>query len=126
MTAPARVRAVLFPGDGDPIRVVLIIPSLAVLQALVGGWLEGFTCIGSRVHGYCDEEGKLKGLPVNGVATSVARALGWPAGDLLCGPVVMLGDHPKGDESDVPAEVVEWLTRMCGAALVDETAGGVR
>jgi hypothetical protein len=126
VTAPARVRAVLFPGDGDPIRVLWIEPTLAVLRDLVGGWIEGFTCIGSRVHGYCNEEGKLDGLPVNGVATSVARALGWPAGDLLVGPVVMLGDHPKGDESDVPTEVVDWLARMCGDALVDETVEGPR
>lgn len=76
-----------------------------------GGWLEGVgASIGDDWTGYCDEEGRLKGLPVNEKATALARALGWP-GDFLVGAVVFVGlDHRGEDgavEVDVPQRIIE-------------------
>ena len=75
----------------------------ALRAAIGGGWLEGIT--GPDWHAYCDEDGKAKGLPVNVPATRLAHALGWPPGDVLCGPVVFLGNGPAGAEASAPRAV---------------------
>lgn len=99
------VRALVVPVDG-PAVLGWLEPSLDALRAAIGGgWLEGVD--GPGWHGYCDEEGKLKRLPANLPATALAHACGWPyAADLLCGPVVFLGNDPEGEEADVPQHVV--------------------
>lgn len=82
--------------------------SLATLQKLVGGFIEGIS--GSdwaTWHAYCNEEGKIHGLPPNWLATNLAHKLGWPEGDILCGSVVILGGGDEGEEADVPTSVIE-------------------
>lgn len=96
---------------------VAIKPTLASFQAEVGGDLEGFgptwQAGATAWHGYCDEEGKLKGLPVNEVATRLAHAAGWPMGDALCGTVVFLGPPDSGGgETDVPGGLIAMLEDM--------------
>jgi hypothetical protein len=87
-------------------------PSLDGFQAIVGGWLEGIG--GDDWRGYCDEEGKIKGLPVNVRATRLARLFGWPSGDLLCGPVVFVGPpDEEGEDTDLPG-LVEVVARSLG------------
>jgi hypothetical protein len=89
---------------------------MAIKEVLNGGWLEaihprdpGF----GQWHAYVDEEGKLKGLPINPAATAFAQSIGWWSSDALCGPVVFLGD--KGpDEGDVPPEVVGLAVKLWG------------
>ena len=75
-------------------------PGLEELHRAVGGWLEAvpyFTAFcGDPCVAFCDEDGKLKRLPVNAVAT-----LHWQAAvgcnvldDILVGPVVVItGPH---------------------------------
>lgn len=60
--------------------------TLEELQGLVGGYIEMVPLSGQII--VCDEEGLLKGLPVNKRATIVARALGW-SGDSFVGNVVI-------------------------------------
>jgi len=75
-------------------------------QALNGGMLEAFG--GGVWSGYCDEEGKFKGLPFNVRATRLARALGWRTDDVLCGPVVFLGDADEnGADTSVTPQVLD-------------------
>src|SRR5258706_10472125 len=76
------------------------------LQATVCGYIEHFSAKGNW-HGYCNEEGKLQGLPVNPTATFLARELGWNeyGVDVLVGTCVFLGNGKDGEEADVP----EWL-----------------
>lgn len=84
------IAALVIPPHG-PARLEQIEPDVEAIRRLLdGGWLEG---IGGDDgwFGYCDEEGKIKGLPLNRAATNLARALGWPSGDVLCGPVVFVG-----------------------------------
>ena len=91
--------------------------------AIGGGWLEGVSTGADGWHGYCDEEGKLKGLDMNVAATAIARELGWRVDDVLCGPVIFLGDSgPTGDgeEKDVP-DVVLGAARLVGVAYQDAT-----
>jgi len=87
----------------------------------IDGYLEGVSpnTPGSPAwFAYCDEEGKLKGLPPNLLATALARAAGWRTPDFLCGPVVFFGppDH-DGNETDVTQEFL-----ACGTDLF---VGGV-
>lgn len=95
---------------------VAIKPTLASLQAEVGGDIQGIYSGGeapSAWSGYCDEQGKLKGLRVNEVATALALAAGWPPGDVLCGTVVFLGPPDSdGGETDVPGDLVAMLEDM--------------
>lgn len=98
-------------------EVLDVEPSLAALQQQVGGYIEG---IGpdwdhpAQWRGYCDEEGKVKGLAPNPVATSLAAAFGWQRlpGDVLCGPVIFLGEDAGGDVADVPAALVGFLLEV--------------
>lgn len=82
----------------------------ALVRLLDGGYLEGIggDFDGVRWSGYCDEEGKLKGLPMNVAATSFAQAVGWPvSGDVLCGPVVFVGPpDEEGFDTSVPEALI--------------------
>jgi len=69
-------------------------PTLERLQELVGGYIEPITVKlgGKLLRAYVDEDGKLKGLPVNPQATelyyaAVPEARGY---DFLVGNVVVL------------------------------------
>lgn len=75
--------------------------SLAGLQEIVGGYIEG---VSGRPgwHAYVNEEGKIMGLAVNRQATRIAYELGWPVGDVVAGPAVFLGNGPDGEEGDLP------------------------
>jgi Domain of unknown function (DUF3846) len=98
------VRALIIQPDGRS-EDTTVQADLAGLNAAVGGLIE---CVTLRIcHLYCDEEGKLKGLPVNKAATALAHTLGWMHGDVLCGPVIFLGNHPQGAEADVPQSVID-------------------
>lgn len=69
--------------------------NLSWLQEQVGGYLEGFTFRAPvDVHGnpfdamMLNEEGKLKGLALNPIATKIARA-GGLAADVIVGDVIV-------------------------------------
>lgn len=81
-------------------------PELETLQGIVGGYIEAVGPADGRWTAYVDEEGLLKGLPLNRRATVMARQLG--AGDvLLVGPAVFLGPaDDEGYDTDVTAEVL--------------------
>lgn len=70
------------------------------LRRTVGGWIECVFVTGG-VHLYCNEEGKLDGLPYNEKATFLAGRQGI---DPLVGDVIFLGDGPEGEEGDLPPE----------------------
>jgi hypothetical protein len=86
---------------GDPICTVHLgrAAVLGELQAAIGGGYietvpyltryEGKSCVA-----FCDEEGKLKGQPVNDRATALWRFGSIRGSDLLCGDVVVVqGDR---------------------------------
>lgn len=100
------VQVIVIPVDG-PGRLESITPDLDGFRRLLDdGWLEGIG--GDDWRGYCDEEGKLKGLPLNVEATRLARYLGWDNGDVLCGPVVFCGPpDEEGNDTSVPGSVIE-------------------
>lgn len=85
-------------------RELTAAPSLEELQVLVGGWIEAVpglktvTRLGKRLPcaAFCNEEGKLDGLPLNHAATAIwhAAAPAFSGVDVLMGTVaVVLGDE---------------------------------
>ncbi|MGH3497428.1 MAG: DUF3846 domain-containing protein [Nocardioidaceae bacterium] len=106
MTTISPVDALIIDADETILADVRpIVPDLHTLHALVGGYIEGVADTWGTWIAYCNEEGKLLGLPVN------VRA-----GDVLCGPVVFLGPPDpaeSGDSAAVPVHVTS-LARTCG------------
>jgi Domain of unknown function (DUF3846) len=107
----SKVRALVVPVD-EPAHLTEfdVKDSFNALRRLLNdGYLEGIR--GDGWFAYCDEEGKLKGLPVNMPATAIAHRHGWPVGDLLCGPVVFLGEPDKdGRDTSVPDFLEQYAT----------------
>ena len=117
MSDAATITAVIVHPDAR-VETVDIVPDLEHLKAaLGGGWLEAIrgNFDGTDWFGYCDEEGKIKGLPINHLATTLASSLGWyGAGeDYLSGPVVFVGTVDRhGDDTSVPADVLEFISAV--------------
>lgn len=72
------------------------------LKHTVGGWIE-YVFVTHGVHLYCNEEGKLDGLPFNIEATRLAGREGV---DILVGDVIFLGEGEDGEEGSLPEQ---WL-----------------
>lgn len=84
--------------------------ALADMQAAVGGYIESITLRGrGDLVVYCDEEGKIKGLPYNERAHEILVRLGWTGAedDFPVGTIVFLGlDPERGVEIDLPGDVL--------------------
>lgn len=93
---------------------------LQTLQGIVGGMIE---VISSRNGwgGYCNEEGKLYGLPTNILATALANDHGWrgAGSDTLVGDVVFFGRMYSTDDGDVHEDAPEWLIDAALATKLD-------
>jgi hypothetical protein len=80
-------------------------PTLTDLQSAVGGYIEVVPHDGDFTA-YCDEEGKLNGQPVNSAATIFLGV----RGDILMGPVVLIGGpDDEGEDTPLPAAVRQRL-----------------
>jgi hypothetical protein len=101
------MRALVIPAVGDPVEVD--IPEgypghLDGLQAAVGGWIE-YVPTEQDVTLYCNEEGKIEGLPANRVATAAFGQLIQPH-DYLAGDVVIIGPQDdEGNDTDLDVEL---------------------
>lgn len=89
------IRALLVPTDREP-RFVEIEPRLEVIREQIGGgWLEAVA--GDARDGgwtaYGDEEGRLKGLPVNEAASHML-------GQVIVGPVLFVGLRQSEDPEE--------------------------
>ena len=97
--------------------------SLEQLQSGVGGWLEHFPLQDplSAFDAFCDEEGILKGLPVNLVASGLSSV------GRICGNVVICLHNGEGDtigisDADLKSTVIPALT-AAGAIWRESTHG---
>lgn len=134
MSLDRTVAALIISTDGQ-VRAVDTLPNLAALQKVVGGYLECLTLRESpNVHLYCNEEGKLDGLPGNRLATELAEHYipGFARHDIICGDVIVLGSTTDGEEADVPQDVEDTahdiqrllLAPQCSANVGGDPAGG--
>lgn len=92
---------VLTPDGGIALHHQDHVPTLEALQQWVGGWLEKVPGLDTREGqpcvAFCDEEGLLKALPRNDLASEIWWAAAPQAtGEFLVGPVVIVeGDISK-------------------------------
>lgn len=103
------ITALIIPAERtEPVRTEQIVPDLATLQKLVGGYIErvpGGPVAGTdgRWHCYIDEEGKIKQRPANARATSLMRlAKGIFPWDHINGDLVLVGNGDDGEPTDSP------------------------
>lgn len=69
------------------------------ISALVGGWIE-FVCLSEFVSLYVNETGKLDGLPVNRVATAIARFINPDFHDVIVGNAIFCGPaNAEGEDT---------------------------
>jgi hypothetical protein len=84
---------------------VTSIDGLPMMQHIVGGYIELRTTPAGNSM-YLNEEGKLKMLPYNPLAT----ALSGLQGDFIVGTVLLLGPPDgEGDDTDLPQDVIDAL-----------------
>jgi hypothetical protein len=82
---------------------------LRAMQGAVGGYLEAWK-VGDGAMLYFDEEGRIKGLPVNAKATAMAVQAGLP--DVILGPALLVGFDGSPETASVPAQ---WIKRLEGS-----------
>jgi len=102
--------------DGTIERVE--IDGLKSMQAVVGGYLEMAPLTNKHFTLYCNEEGKLKGLPFNSVATVLADTCrNWR--DPLVGDVLIMGPtDSNGGDTDVGEHVWELATALSDTPFI--------
>ena len=77
-----------------------------ILSTAVGGFIEMVPSVFEDHHIYLNEEGKLKGLTVNGLATELARGLS--VFDMIVGDVVIAGPlDDEGNHDSVTSAVIK-------------------
>jgi hypothetical protein len=82
----------------------------------IGGWLEAAPANGDATI-YLDEEGKLKGLPFNQVATSLSSLFG----DVIVGPAVVCGPpDEEGNDTNLPSQTEAYLLAASRTVCLDE------
>lgn len=82
------------------------------IKAAVGGWIEA-AHTGSDITLWCNEEGKLHGLPYNASATMLWRLLNPAVCDVLVGPVLVTGGAtPAGETLGLNDEKIERIKGM--------------
>ncbi len=87
------IKVIRIPVGSDPL-VVEVAPSLESLQALVGGGYIQIVPIGrDGLELVCDEEGKMKGFPLN---VSI-----FGGQDVVAGPAFLMRHDRKGEPASV-------------------------
>jgi len=102
------VRGVVVPVEG-PVREVNVDGLDGMKEAIGGGWIEGVTLRQARM--YVDEEGLLRGLPVNPRASALYLFTHGIISTPIVGDVLILGPIvDDGEDSDIPQVWHDWLT----------------
>jgi hypothetical protein len=89
------------------------------LQERVGGYIEAVSSDDNEVTLWINEEGKIMGLPVNELGTTLWHVLSprMAGVDVLCGPVVVSGGtDPEGDTLSIPDKLRRVLDGVAAAS----------
>lgn len=100
-------RAILIPVEGEPTVIDIDLKdSHSVMKHLDGGWIENVNVnydaatgmdVGQRdVAMLVDEEGLVKGLPINKTATPFYCPN--PRDGIICGPAILVGQYEDAEE----------------------------
>lgn len=88
-----------------------------IRTAIGGGYIQAVG-LPSGDYLYCDEEGKMKGMPENFTATALTSGVLFQ-GDFIAGPAVICGNiTPMGNHEALRPEIVEAIRH--GAQLVSD------
>jgi hypothetical protein len=90
---------------------------LKTIQSYIGGWIEvvNFGPDNPHFFAYIDEEGKLKGLPVNETVTDFWYNSGQRVmlGDVIVGNVLFFGQvDDEGNDTEVPQDVIDFFMEI--------------
>lgn len=91
-----------------------VVKDVSDLNAEVGGWIEAkMLPVEEKSMIYMDEEGRMKGLPINEVATQLCQEHGLIGNDtVIVGTVVIMGVDGYGENSDVSETLVEQIVEI--------------
>ena len=81
--------------------------TLEDFQKVVGGWIEGIS-IGQNITMYCNEEGKIIGLPVNYLATYIVQNMRQFT-DVVCGNVIFSKIDKDGEEISLSLDDINYI-----------------
>lgn len=120
MTLPAKyIRALLFMPGQQP-RYVDFNDSLDNLQKVVDGHVQAHPVPGEpRATAYMNEEGKLRGMEANTLATRRMYDV-LMAGDYIAGPMLVLGITEAGEHCDIPPELAKYMMDRCADEAIPE------
>lgn len=115
------IRALLIQPGGIGALIDLD-PQLAGIEEAVGGSLEVIRSVPDGWRAYCDKQSKTPDLDDNAVATMLVKGFGWNVWcDILCGPVLFVGETADGAEADVPEIIInEWKRLALYVASITE------
>lgn len=107
---------VIRPGEAPVIRNL---KGWSGIKAELGGGYLELVPVGRNFTLYVDEDGIARGLPLNPLATRLARGMLAAAGrqllqgDYIKGVAVFCGSRANGAECDLPAKVIaEWFPEL--------------
>ena len=104
------MKAIKISPDGT-VELLEIPSSLDSLQSQVEGFIE-FLDVDGKLAAIINEEGKLKGLPHNPIATAFAQQhCGIAPYDIIVGNMLLVGSNDEGDTIDVPNTAMELVQR---------------
>lgn len=107
-------KAILIPVSGDIQEVEP--EGYEELTNIIGGMLEGLR-VADDLFAYIDEEGKLKGLPINPRATALCTVnqTGLAHNDCIVGPMLLFGPCDNaGRDTDISQFRSEQILNMKG------------
>lgn len=91
----------------NEVKEIDISGNLESLQSEVGGYIE-FIDLGSGLSMVVNEEGKLKRLPVNVIATKIFSS-SFGAYDVIAGDVLLVGVDKDGRTIEVPQGAYDFI-----------------
>lgn len=108
-----RINSIVIPADNEQVlrQGELLAASLEDYQQLVGGYVEAVPLVQPPARMYCNEEGKLRELPVNQRATMLlwVHNQAFRHQDVIVGDAFLVGDTDRGKDTSVPDEYVKLL-----------------
>lgn len=113
-----KIVAIVIQPDGHFESISFDNSNVAELQGLVGGYIEAVASSDKALTFWVNEEGKLKGLPLNVIATLYLESVlrGFAAHDVLVGPVVLTGGaDANGDTLGLTATQQQEATKTLTA-----------
>lgn len=119
-------RGVIIPHDEDLALCQKSFGDLADYQTAVGGYIEEISINPSRLTMFANEEGKMKGLPVNKRATILwwLHNPGARHRDVLVGDVVLIGPaNAAGETLGIPDEMNQVLFQTETYKVEVQTSG---